>query len=193
MKPDQILEALSKLDPANNDHWTQDGSPRLGAVGEGVTRKDIIDVAPLFNRKSVELSEPQEAPTEEEILAEVQSAAQEFKARKDAAQQEYKDALLAKKTAEDRIEAAKKLVSKLADEEQAKDPRTPTQINMDYLKSEHQQRMQRFQQHNAVIQHLQSSGLPTFNVSSSPISPADRAIAERNIRARRERSRQSVK
>lgn len=52
---DQILAALQMLDVANDDHWTQDGSPKMSVVvqlvgDENITRKQVIDAAPNFNR-----------------------------------------------------------------------------------------------------------------------------------------------
>jgi len=50
-----LLEATSRLDPANDDHWTADGLPRMTAVGElagdsSITRKDITHAAPNLTR-----------------------------------------------------------------------------------------------------------------------------------------------
>lgn len=49
-----IKEALAKLDPFDNDHWTADGAPAIVAVtaifGDKVTRKEITDADPLFTR-----------------------------------------------------------------------------------------------------------------------------------------------
>lgn len=51
---DDIKAALAKLDPANDEHWTTDGLPRLDAiealVGSAVARKDITNAAPEFTR-----------------------------------------------------------------------------------------------------------------------------------------------
>lgn len=51
---DDIKAALAKLDPANDEHWTTDGLPRLDAVeamvGSAVSRKDITNAAPEFTR-----------------------------------------------------------------------------------------------------------------------------------------------
>ena len=53
---DKILHSLSKLDVANDDHWTTDGLPRLDIVneivGEAVTRADISEHAGAFTRKN---------------------------------------------------------------------------------------------------------------------------------------------
>lgn len=50
----RISDVLTKLDPANDDHWTMDGLPQLEAVGNlagfKVTRKQITDARPGFTR-----------------------------------------------------------------------------------------------------------------------------------------------
>lgn len=52
----ELKEALEKLDPANDDHWTDDGAPRLSAVvavvGREVKRKEITDASPGLTRES---------------------------------------------------------------------------------------------------------------------------------------------
>lgn len=49
-----IIDALSKLDPTNDNHWTQDGMPRLDAVqalsGVAVKREQITILLPAFSR-----------------------------------------------------------------------------------------------------------------------------------------------
>lgn len=51
---EDILEAVKGLSPANDEHWTTDGLPRLDAVenllGASVTRKQLTNAAPDFNR-----------------------------------------------------------------------------------------------------------------------------------------------
>lgn len=51
-----ISEALLELDPENDDQWTVDGYPRMSAIEKLVphnpdmTRKDVINASPNFNR-----------------------------------------------------------------------------------------------------------------------------------------------
>lgn len=54
---DNIKEALQKLDVANENHWTQDGSPRLETVkflngGNAISREDIEKDFPGFNKST---------------------------------------------------------------------------------------------------------------------------------------------
>ena len=50
-----ITDALSKLDPANDNHWTQDGLPRLDTIkilagDPSLTREAVTAAAPDFTR-----------------------------------------------------------------------------------------------------------------------------------------------
>ncbi|AIM40557.1 hypothetical protein [Vibrio phage VpKK5] len=51
-----LLEALGKLDPTNEDHWTADGLPRIDPlsemVGIAVQRQSVTAVAPEFTRSN---------------------------------------------------------------------------------------------------------------------------------------------
>ena len=56
----KILEALGKLDPANENHWTADGLPRIETVrmlagDQGITREQITAEAPDFSRTTAAL------------------------------------------------------------------------------------------------------------------------------------------
>ena len=49
-----ITDSLSKLDPANDNHWTQDGLPRLDTIkilsgDPSLTREQVTAAAPDFN------------------------------------------------------------------------------------------------------------------------------------------------
>lgn len=53
----KINEALAKLDPNNDGHWTSDGLPRIDTVkmfasNPALTREDITKAAPDFNRET---------------------------------------------------------------------------------------------------------------------------------------------
>jgi len=55
---DRIRQALKSLDPANDEHWTVNGRPRMDAVeaaygSSGISRGDIERVAPGFSRPSL--------------------------------------------------------------------------------------------------------------------------------------------
>ncbi len=67
----EITAALSKLDPQNNEHWTDDGLPVTRVVQTlanepGIKRSDINEVAPGFSRTT---SEPVEETAAGEVAA----------------------------------------------------------------------------------------------------------------------------
>lgn len=68
MTTEKLKEALGKLDPANVNHWTAEGLPRLDTLRllsqtPGISREDVENAAPGFNQKSAaEAMKPPEAP-----------------------------------------------------------------------------------------------------------------------------------
>jgi hypothetical protein len=88
-----IKEALLKLDPTNDDLWTEDGLPRVDVlsalVGKALERKDVTDAAPLFTRANPvvdgESAKPVEGAAEETDKSEfVSTATDEDAARANA-------------------------------------------------------------------------------------------------------------
>lgn len=63
---EKLIKALEQLDTTNDEHWTQDGLPRLDVLkslaGETVTRADIFACAKSFNRYNTDLT-----PVDEEV------------------------------------------------------------------------------------------------------------------------------
>lgn len=55
-----IVKALGQLDPANADHWTNDGLPRLDALKiSGLKREDVTAAAPHFTKDNPKLEAPE--------------------------------------------------------------------------------------------------------------------------------------
>jgi hypothetical protein len=57
MANDKILDAVKKLDPNNDNHWTADGLPRIDTVrmlasDTSLTREQVDKIAPAFNREA---------------------------------------------------------------------------------------------------------------------------------------------
>lgn len=51
-----ITEALQRLDPANDEHWTGDGLPRIDALAKldvVATRAEVTAASPQFNREAL--------------------------------------------------------------------------------------------------------------------------------------------
>jgi hypothetical protein len=186
MKPQKILEALSILDPSNNDHWTAEGQPRTGAVGDGVSRSQIQSVAPLFTRSNPVLPGREPEPTDEEV---VQTLEEELKAIHEEKLEANAALIAANKArleAEKAIKDAEARLEKIRTDERNSDPRTDAEINIDYLKSEFNQRLSRAVSQSQARALLESAGLGA-EVKGLTVSPIDRAIAARVIAARKQR------
>ena len=60
---EKIIEGLMKLDTENDNHWTEDGLPKIAAlkftVGPTLTREDVNEVAPNFTRSNPVIGEVQ--------------------------------------------------------------------------------------------------------------------------------------
>lgn len=72
-KTAKIREALQQLDPTNNEHWTDDGLPREGAVREfahdtTLSRRDIQAAWPGFQR-AADSGDPLAGETVEKVTA----------------------------------------------------------------------------------------------------------------------------
>jgi len=115
-----IFNALKTLDPEDDDHWTTDGAPRLDVLEPllpAVTRRHLLQAAPLFNRKN---------PVLPDLEAE-RAAAEE-------AMREAKEADIA--AAEKRSKAEKALATVKAHEVEIKDNHTLTRQNQHWLQSQ---------------------------------------------------------
>jgi hypothetical protein len=186
MKQEQILESLSKLDPQNKDHWNQDGQPRLGAVGEGVSRNQVLAAAPLFSRENPILPD-QEVLTDEEVQKTLEDELLEIDLAREDAEKAIKIANKAKAEAEAAVKAAQDRLEELRQRELSRDTRSDTEINMDYLRGCLRERMEKAgaQQQARIL--LEQAGLGG-QVKSLTASPIDRAIARRVIAERKNKS-----
>ena len=89
----ELKEALSKLNPENDDHWTTDGLPRLDLLkallnGRAVTRADINACVKGFSRKNNSVEAPSVVqPTNlvEEVLNEDKEEEEEADTEEEAA------------------------------------------------------------------------------------------------------------
>lgn len=72
----EIRAALLKLDAKNDDHWTEDGLPRVDALGlpKGIGRQAVTAAAPLFTRANMVVDEQPKAAPAETIAAEPEKA-----------------------------------------------------------------------------------------------------------------------
>jgi flagellar biosynthesis GTPase FlhF len=128
-----LRDALSKLDPKNDAHWTGDGLPLMEAVGAGFTRKQVTTAFPNFTRenpvlesppKAVETLEPKQEATKQSVFGMESS---EFGGVSDEDDEEDQVDSPREPTPEEQAEAAKQeadaadlLEQKRAQAEQAK-------------------------------------------------------------------------
>jgi len=184
MTSEQILQSLSKLDPENKDHWTQNGQPLLSAGGEGVTRQEVIAVAPQFSRENPVLPSAQPALTDEEVKATLEEKVMEIEIQRQEAEAELAEATRIRQEAEAKAKSAAAKLEALRDEQKALDPRTDAEINRDLLKASFAERMRQAGQQAQARKLLEQAGLVS-EIKALTASPVDRAIAERIIRERR--------
>lgn len=78
----EVLKALQGLDPQNDEHWTDQGLPRLAALGGKYSREQITQAAPDFNRATAH--EQAVAEVEDSLEAQIAEADKVFKAAQEA-------------------------------------------------------------------------------------------------------------
>lgn len=184
MKTEQILNALSKLDPENKDHWTQNGQPLLSVVGEGVSRQDIMAVAPKFSRENPVLPQPEAELTDTEVKATIEERMLEIELQREEAARELAEANEIRAKAEKKAKEVAARLEALREEQKSLDPRTDAEINRDLLRASFAERMRTAGQQQQARQLLEQAGLVS-ELKALTASPVDRAIAERIIRERR--------
>jgi hypothetical protein len=189
MKSEQILESLLNLDPTNKDHWTQNGQPLLSAVGEGVTRSQILEVAPLFSRENPVLPETEVQPelTDEEVKETLDDKLTEIELKRMEASDILSKAHLVRQEAEAQIKEAAATLEALREEEKNLDPRSDGEINQDLLKASFAERLRRAGAQSQAQKLLEQAGLVS-ELRALTVSPVDRAIAERIVMERRKRA-----
>lgn len=180
MKSHEILESLSKLDPDNDEHWNQDGQPRLSAIGEGVSRHEVQAVAPQFNRNSADLPEVEAPASLEEQLLSIEEQRVKAAADLTAAQEMANEAMKAAKEAQQRMEDLRVEAKQL-------DPRTPAEANRDLLRASFNERLRKAGEHQQAREMLLKAGLYQ-EVKTLTQSPIDQAIAARVVAERRKKT-----
>lgn len=77
---DKIIAALKSLDPTNDNHWTNDGAPRLETVrllssNPGLSRETVNNAIPGFSRAVAAGAPNPDQKTQEQLAAEAADAA----------------------------------------------------------------------------------------------------------------------
>ena len=179
----EILEALNQLDATNDEHWTQEGLPKLDVVSaildQEVKRKEVTDAAPDFNREAKAAAdadntppEPPAEPTDEEDLkakldAEIETqakAVQDLDRALEQLKEEHRDARIQLK----RLQLTRK---------QLVPQDSLGQAIRDYLDTQIRVRTERGQR----IQQLRDAGLAEI-VNQTKGAPIDEAMKRKNQR-----------
>jgi len=193
---EEILAALGKLDPQNDDHWTGDGLPRIDKLGiQGLKRADITAAAPQFTRDNptFEIADPNAGqpdpdvnkPSDDADAGGQQNDPQTQTTEQPAAPTSYVEELQAAHLAalEDVQVAEKELAEankKVSQKRQAADEilvklnnldagRSTTNDIQDYLARQNELRQMRAKQHQAMMQ--QFGGL-----APKPLSKLDQSM-----------------
>jgi hypothetical protein len=144
MQASDILSALETLDPEVDEHWTEDGAPRLDVVGKfipNVTREQVTRAAPLFTRSKPELPDLTAAKEEAEAA---QLTADE----------------LQRKATEAAAVAKRKAEVVVAYEERIRDAHDLTRANMKWIQSQNEQELLRFKRQRHLDQIINDAGGP---------------------------------
>lgn len=193
-----ILQALGKLDPQNDNHWTGDGLPRVETVqyfaaDQSLTRGSITAAAPNFTREAAfaaatpsTVNQAQEPP----VNGSGNGAPAVKDDEKETSNEDDKEVTLAERLEEERktlaemkavlaevngaIAKQQQLVNDLEEEYEAGKPRETNQMAIQgYLESQNRQRAKRAER----VQELLGQGIDKKIVSSALRSPLDAARA----------------
>jgi hypothetical protein len=199
-----IREALAQMDPLDDDQWTSDGAPKVDVVkdllGDDVTRQQIVDAAPHFNKGNPELDDEPEKPEVQEedagdedidhekiaqYLDQDPLTQEEFRdylkdvpigtleALRDTLQLQLKSADEAVNTAQEmqrRIKIALSFTSVRLSTE--KPDKTNAEALRDFIKSQQEQRAKRFDFTRQVASQIDINSL-------DPRAPIDRALGKK--------------
>ena len=184
-----IKQALQKLDFENDEHWTSDGLPMISALkeitGTELTRQQITQADPEFNRQSLvnqgyeedadtssdaveeesQSEEVKENPEIEILALEISNLEEKIKVDKESIKT-FQDGIVAKQKS---LAIAKGKFSVLCPK------KTNTQSIQSYLKQENKNRMIRHEERKKVLGNLNPKDF-------TAMSPIDAALARRRTR-----------
>lgn len=187
-----INEALSQLDPTNDDHWTNDGLPRLDAVseltGSQVKRAEVTNANPTFSRtssKEVIQSDrhDEEKGEKEEVVAPLTEL--ELLAKKadklSAALLEAQQNLSEWKEKADRLANETNHLNRMVDREKAKVKNHDTKNVRDYLAK---QREVRASKAAATKKFFEETGTTPARIAdaANTLAPIDAAMRGRKAK-----------
>jgi len=177
---EKIIEALKQLDLENDDHFTNDGSPRIDVVVElsgvkGLKRGDITGAAPAFSRDNpvFEITDEKEdeVTVEEETEDGDDLQALEIKAQK--AEDVLKEAQAKALEAEKAVLEAQRARDAIIEAREAERPVHENQQNiMNYLESQKRLREAKVNKFNKAVEGIDLKQL-------DPVAPIDKAMARK--------------
>lgn len=203
----ELKEALGNLDTMEDGHWTSDGSPRLDVLkdflGKSVTRQEVLDAAPQFNRSNPVLKQEEQSDAQgeevrqeeevnniEEYLDGEPLAPAEFNqfiqrvtdgelpVLEEALEQQLMQAELARKAADELYQIVKYSLSitRVVKKNRIPDVDNQTAIRQ-YIESQSQNRLGRAVK-TAEIRQVIGNDLKNLD----PRAPIDRAMARKTAR-----------
>ena len=203
----KITDVLGKLDPANDNHWTADGLPRIETVrmlaaDQTITREDITMEAPAFTRKALEAmaltppaapvppaavappvapvpqTQAAETAKDNETVVQDEQAPIDYDAQIAMAQDELHQALIARDLAQEVVNDKQNDLDELISAKHAYDPSdSNATVIQSYLKSQGEALTERGRR--ATV--LRESGVTLADIKNliPQASPLDRAIASK--------------
>jgi len=200
---EKIREALAKLDPSNDAHWTADGMPAMAVVEElvgdkSIKRKDVTSAAPGFTRSTPSLGSPSPSgdpqPDPEDQAAkspspdpqpdpddgpEEEPDADEEEAAFQAADERVQKAVKGLEEAQKELSQAQKELDLLVAERERKSAgRTSQHDIMNFIASQNRLRQERATARQRLTEQL--GGVDPAEVGAA--APIDRAMARKNTR-----------
>jgi len=179
-----IIEALSKLDVTNDNHWTEQGLPRIETVkfltGDTSITRDAINAAiPGFNRNNVSLTlvEAQVVETQDTSViikdAEIEPTLQD----QFEAQQEYLEILIQQQSELNKeiLEQTYKVHGLATEIQKVSVEKTSQEAIQSYLQS--QQGV--LQERGARIRMIADSGIKLKELAEGLKSPLDAALSRK--------------
>ena len=181
---EKILEVLRSLDPQDDNHWTDEGMPKLEVVqnlagDEEITREMITEAAPLFSRVN-----PLETPDNVSTDAPEEPDPAETETKIEIATKEATDADKEVQAAMDKRSAAeKKRDHLLTEREKSSEPlhvQNQKEIQR-FIKSQNQQRVDRAERRRQFLKGMSPQDLQDL-AGKAPIDIAMQRNKARGMR-----------
>lgn len=177
----KILEALAKLDPTNDNHWTNDGLPRIEtirmlAADQTITREAITAEAPNFSRQTAKLETT--VATEQKTEETTEVVEKDYPAMIAEGRQYLQDAITARDEAQARVDHIQNKLDELISEQQAF---APTESNADAIQSYLNSQKGVLNERARRAKVLKDSGVTLEDIKAliPQAAPIDQALAKK--------------